>query len=176
MTDPPNLWINDPVDSSAVTNKFLHQEAWTGANIDDLHVWIPLHETVKESTISVVPQSHYFGLLPNQNRQVVCPSGFKLPESLPLAPLHPGDVVLFHSLLLHETAGRGNEIRYSMSFNFKNTFAPTSRQQSKWSLMPIRLGPLTQIHIGLGNDYLTPLRTYGGNVSNDQNFDPSDLE
>ena len=176
IADPSSLWINDPDDTCLATKKSLHQEIWTGADTDDLLVWVPLHETEKENTMSVVPESHYFGFLPNQNRNLVCPDGFELPDSLALAPLKPGDVVLFHSLLLHETSGRGNNARYAISFLFKNTLAPTTSRHKAYAQIPLRTGPFTKIGIGLGNDYLSSLRTYGGNLSNNQNFDPADLD
>jgi len=176
MPATPCLWINDQDEFSKVTNKSLHQEIWSGIGVDDLSVWIPLHETKPKNTMAVIPKSHYFGFFPNQNRNTVCPEGFKMPESLPLAPLNPGCAVFFHSLLLHETSGKDEDIRYAASFPVKNTLSPATRQQQTFGYTALRNGPFSRIRGGLGNDFLSPLRTYGGPVSNDQKFDPSDLE
>ena len=176
MPSTPCLWINDNDDPSIVTNKSLHQEIWSGLGVDDLTVWIPYHETKPESTMSVIPESHYFGFLQNQNRKILCPEGFIMPESLPLAPLKPGCAVFFHSLLLHETTGRGGEVRYATSFPVKNTLSPFTRQQQTFGYVPLKNGPFSKIRTALGNDHLSQLRTYGGKVSNNQVFDPSELE
>ena len=176
MPNTPCLWINDKDDPSIVTNKSLHQEAWTGLGADDITVWIPYHETKADTTMSVVPGSHYYGFFPNQNRKILYPDGFEMPDSLSLAPLKPGCAVLFHSLLLHETSGRGEDIRYATSFPVKNTLSPATRQQQTFGCIPLKNGPMSEIRTVLGNDFLSPLRTFGGQISNDQNFHPSELE
>ena len=171
-----SLWVNDPDDPSVVTNKALHQEVWTGSGVDDITIWIPYHNTEPENTMSVIPESHYFGFFPNQNRKIVYPEGFKLPDSIPLAPLKPGCAVFFHALLLHKTSGRGKNIRYASSHLVKNAQTPSTRQQQTYGFTALKSGPMSKISIGLGNDYLSPLRTYGGINSNNQIFNPSDLE
>jgi hypothetical protein len=176
MPNTPSLWINDKDDPSIATNKSLHQEIWSGIGVDDITVWIPYHETDTNTTMLVIPRSHYFGFFPNQNRKILCPDGFKMPDSLSLAPLKPGCAVFFHSLLLHATSGRGENIRYATSFPVKNTLSPSTRQQQTFGCIPLRNGPLSKIRTVLGNDYLSPLRTFGGQVSNNQNFHPSELE
>ena len=171
-----SLWINDQDDFSKVLNKSLHQEIWTGAGVDTVNIWIPFQKTKPKNTMNVIPKSHYFGFFPNQNRDTVYPEGFKMPESLPMADLKPGSAVFFHSLLLHETSGKGEDIRYATSFQVKNTLSPATRQQQTFGYTALRNGPFSRIRVGLGNDFLSPLRTYGGPASNDQKFDPSDLE
>ena len=157
-------------------DKSLHQEIWSGMGVDDLTVWIPLHETMPDSTMNVIPGSHYFGFFPNRNRNIVCPDDFEMPDSLALAPLQPGCAVFFHSLLLHETSGKGENIRYSMGLPVKNTLSPTTRQQQTFGYIALKNGPLSKIRTILGNDYLSPFRTYGGAISNHPSFNPSDLE
>lgn len=176
LVDTSNLWVNDPDDSSVITNKSLHQEIWSGADVDGITIWIPYHETEEKSTMSVIPGSHYFGFFPNQNRKVQSPQGFVMPDSLPLAPLKPGCAVLFHSLLLHKTAGRGKGIRYATSHYVKSTLLPFTRQQQAFGYIPLRNGPFSKIRTVLGNDKFSPLRTYGGALSNNQIFHPSDLD
>jgi len=171
MVNWTNLWINDPQDPSDVTAKAIHQEAWSGWSLDDITTWVPFHKPLREDTMSVIPGSHYFGLMPNRNRKVLCPEGFEMPEAVPLTDLEEGDAVYFHSLLLHATSGRSDRIRYASSFVIRNSFAPLSRVNYTRGFTGVRQGPLSKINMVLGNDYLTPLRTYGGAISNYDYYD-----
>jgi hypothetical protein len=165
-----NLWINDPEDPSIVTNKSLHQEAWSGQSVDELTVWVPLHEPDNDNSMSVIPQSHYFGLMPNRNRNLVIPSDFEVPKELILT-LEKGEAVLFHALLLHKTTGRGKNMRFACSFTIRNTLAQLGVSTSYQGFFPVRRSAFTRIRKTLGNDYLTPLRTYGGKSSNKEILD-----
>ncbi len=165
-----NLWINDPEDPSIVTNKSLHQEAWSGQSVDELTVWVPLHEPDNDNSMSVIPQSHYFGLMPNRNRNLVIPPDFKVPEEIILT-LEKGEAVLFHALLLHKTTGRGKNMRFACSFTVRNTLAQLGVSTSYQGFFPVRRSAFTRIRKTLGNDHLTPLRTYGGKTSNKEILD-----
>lgn len=165
-----NIWINDPEDTSIVTNKSLHQEAWSGQSVEELTVWIPLHEPDNDNSMSVIPKSHYFGLMPNRNRNLMAPSDFKIPEELILT-LKKGEAVLFHSLLLHKTTGRGKNMRFACSFAVRNTLAQLGVSTTYQGFSPVRRSAFTRIRKILGNDYLTPLRTYGGKPSNKELLD-----
>jgi len=157
------LFINDPIDDSSVTNKAMHQEVWTGASPEDILVWIPLHRIESNNTMAVIPGSHFFGLLPNRNREIVCPEGFELPQSMVLSQLEAGDAVLLHPLLVHGTHGVvGKKTRYAIHFTCKSIHTPLSNQQKAFGYEGLRQGPMRKIQQILGNDYLTPLRTYGG--------------
>lgn len=164
--------INDPLDNNPTTLKALHQEMWTGASLGQIYVWIPLANIEEDNTLCVVPGSHLHGLLPNRNRRVLPPEGYTLEEGTPLGGFEKGDAVFFHALLLHGTVGRGEKIRYALSYSFMNSYAPMSYQMRAVGYRGICKGPLTRIQVMLGNDYLTPLRTYGGKVSNDQTYIP----
>jgi len=165
------LIINDVADTSKVTNKSMHQEIWTGAGPDDVTIWLPLNKPLEQNTLSVIPGSHYYGFLPNQNREVINMEGFKMPEGLPLTDLEEGDGVMFHSLLLHATAGRSTkQVRFSMNFGVLNLHSPLTSQQKFQGFTPLQVGPMMQIQKILGNKYLSPLRTYGGKASNAEDF------
>jgi ectoine hydroxylase-related dioxygenase (phytanoyl-CoA dioxygenase family) len=164
------LFVNDPSDDSPVTNKSFHQEIWTGASPDDMTVWIPFHTPEEANTLAIVPGSHFYGILPNRNRQILPLENFSLPEPLPIVHVEPGDAVLFHSMLVHKTMGRGSKVRYAMHFVMKNTHAPLSEQQRAFGFIGVRQGPMTKIRHVLGNDYFTPLRTYGGKISNREDY------
>ena len=162
-TTPNALLINDPMDKSPTTNKAMHQEVWTGSVPEDILVWIPLHRIEPNNTMSVIPGSHFFGLLPNRNRQIVCPEGFELPQSLVLSQLEEGDAVFLHPLLVHGTHGTvGKKTRYAIHFVCKSIHTPLSNQQKAVGYEGLRQGPMRRIQQILGNDYLTPLRTHGG--------------
>ena len=114
----------------------------------------------------MIPGSHFHGMLPNRNRRLMVEEGIDYGEVIPLTGFDPGDMVLFHSLLLHGTAGIGKKLRVAISYYFKNTFAETSTKYHSVGQTPLREGALNRISNVLGNDQHTPLRTYGGRVSN----------
>ena len=159
----------DPDDNSSPIFKALHQEVWTGVGPDDVVSWTPLHDTRPEDTLLVVPGSHLFGMLPNRNRKLLPVEGFEIPEAVPLK-MQKGDIVFFHSLLLHGTSGKSEHIRYALQVNYRNTFTPLTIQQKGYGFENLKQGPMTRIRQILGNDYLTPLRTYGGKASHYEEY------
>jgi hypothetical protein len=159
----------DPDDNSSPILKAMHQEMWTGCGLDDIVSWSPLHDTRPENTLSVIPRSHLFGMLPNRNRTLIQVEDFEMPEALPLE-MQKGDIVFFHSLLLHGTSGKGTRTRYALQVNYRNTYAPMTTQQMGYGFVNLKQGPMTRIRQVLGNDYLTPLRTYGGKPSNKEEY------
>ena len=169
-TNSNSIFINDPVDDSPVTAKELHQEAWSGSTVDDIQIWVPYHPTDPKTTMGVVPESHYYGFFPNRNRKPIIPEGFEMPETIPMHPLEPGDVILFHGLLFHGATKRGDRTRYALVFRFRSSFAPVGLYRSQ-GFTTIRNGPMTRICTALGNDLLSPLRTYGGNISNEDKYE-----
>ena len=159
----------DPADESSPIFKELHQEIWTGCGPDDIISWTPLQITHPKSTLLVVPGSHLYGMLPNRNRRLLPVEGLKMPKPLDLQ-LMAGDIVLFHGLLLHGTSGKGDKIRYAVQANYRNTFTPLTNQQMGFGFINLKQGPMTRIRQVLGNDYLTPLRTYGGKSANYEDY------
>ena len=114
----------------------------------------------------MIPGSHLFGVVPNRNRRVQFPDGIDCPPTVPLTDVTPGDVVVIHSLLLHASGVQKETLRFSTSAVIKPLFAETSRRYASLGQVPLRVGPLTRVRQMLGNDLLTPFRTYGGAVSN----------
>jgi len=161
-----SILINDPNDNSPATNKALHQEFWTGQVSDDLTVWVPLSPVNKHNTLYTVPGSHFHGALPNRNRKLLPIEGFEVGKGVGLTNLSPGDAVIFHFLLLHGTTGRGKQTRITMVKFYKPTYTETSMRLKSHGVVPVRRGALTKIRDVLGNDAYTPLRTYGGPISN----------
>lgn len=166
-----DLFINDPVDTNPATLKTLHQETWTGLAVHEIVTWIPLHPPAADNTICVVPKSHLFGMLPNRNRNLLPIDGFVPEPVVPVWQMQRGDVLFFHPLLLHGTSGRG-ALRFSLGFAFKNAFFEATSINTPWGYTGLRQGPMTRVRTVLGNDLLTPLRTYGGKSSNAQNYEP----
>jgi len=158
--------LNDPRDTSSITRKPLHQEYWTGALSDDLTVWMPITPIDAANTLNVVPGSHYFGVLPNRNRQLLEIEGFAPGPSVTIDDIGPGDALIFHCLLLHGSAGRSNKRRIALTRIYRPTFAPMSRKMLARGTVPLRQGALSSIRDALGNDAYTPLRSYGGATSN----------
>jgi hypothetical protein len=166
MLNHQNLWINDERDFNPVTYKTLHQEMWSGSGIDDLTVWTAISKPSAMNTLAVVPGSHLWGLLPNRNRSLTPIDDFDVSSCIALDGLEPGDAIVFHPLLLHGTAGRGAGRRLAMSTVYKPTLAATTRKYATVGWVSVAEGPMTRIRDSLANDFFTPLRTYGGPVSN----------
>ncbi|CAM2007644.1 phytanoyl-CoA dioxygenase family protein [Acanthopleuribacter pedis] len=165
-----DLFINDPVDTNPATLKTLHQETWTGLAVHEIVTWIPLHAPEKGNTITVVPKSHLYGMMPNRNRNLLPIEGFEPEPVIPVWHLQRGDVLFFHPLLLHGTSGRST-LRFSLGFAFKNAYMEASSINTPWGYTGLRQGPMTRVRTILGNDLLTPLRTYGGKTSNAQQYE-----
>lgn len=166
MLNHQNLWINDERDFNPVTYKTLHQEMWSGSGIDDLTAWTAISKPSSKNTLAVVPGSHLWGLLPNRNRSLALIDDFDVSGCIALDGLEPGDAIVFHPLLLHGTAGRGAGRRLAMSTVYKPTMAVTTRKYATLGWVSVAEGPMTRIRDVLANDFFTPLRTYGGAVSN----------
>jgi ectoine hydroxylase-related dioxygenase (phytanoyl-CoA dioxygenase family) len=171
LIDHINFWINDKADESKVANKTWHQEYWSGPNEHDITVWFPVHGVEKGNGMKVVPGSHYYGHMPHRNREMLPQPGFQIDNVVELDYLEQGDAILFHSFLVHSTAGSTNSRRISSSMAFRNSFAPKSYKYQTFGTKTIQVGPMSRVLYGLGNDQFLPLRTYGGAVSNDQTID-----
>lgn len=167
-----DLFINDPSDTNPATLKTLHQETWTGLAVHEIVTWIPLHPPRADNTITVVPGSHLYGMMPNRNRCLLPIEGFTPEPVVPVWQLQRGDVLFFHPLLLHGTSGR-SEPRFSLGFAFKDAYKEATSVNTPWGYTGLRQGPMTRVRTILGNDLLTPLRTYGGKTSNAQQYQES---
>lgn len=100
-----------------------HQDhAYVGGSIDTVTAWVPLQDVDwPMGPLLIAPKSHLFG--PRPHTRIV--GNRKCPEELNLSDLHAvqlrrGDVLLFHSLLLH--SGQPNlsdRVRYSIQIRYE---------------------------------------------------------
>ena len=158
--------FNDPDDNSNLTVRTLHQEMWSGSGVNTILTWIPITKVVPENTITVIPKSHLHGFIPNRNRNVLPTEGIDLGQSIALTGFELGDVLFFHSLLLHGTTGTSKFIRLALSYEFKETFEKPTYKEQERGHASLRNGPLTRIRKILGNDLYSQFRVYGGETSN----------
>ena len=171
MIDHINFWVNDANDTNEVASKSWHQEYWSGPNEHDVTVWFPIEGVEKGNGLSVIPASHYYGHMPHRNRTMLKQDNFNIENELEMDFMQKGDVVLFHSFLIHATAGTTPVRRISCSLAYRNMFAPMSYKYRTFGDKSIQIGPMARVLYGLGNDQFSPLRTYGGAVSNDVKLD-----
>ena len=80
-----------------------------------------------------------------------------------------GDIILWHPLLLHSTAGHSDKnLRISITSRYTSTETEFSSQERSLGFRTLRVGVNNQILRIIGNDNLLPLRTYGGFVGVDK--------
>ncbi|MES2393693.1 MAG: phytanoyl-CoA dioxygenase family protein [Acidobacteriota bacterium] len=100
-----------------------HQDhtAITGLT-DSYTAWMPLHDcSIQHGALRILEGSHRFGLLPT-----VANTGFIGSETFPpgdwvTGPIHAGDVLLFHSLTVHEAAPNlSSQFRLSIDCRFQS--------------------------------------------------------
>jgi hypothetical protein len=164
------LWLNYPADKDPVLNKNTHTDAWTGTSVNTLISKFFVTDVDEHNGIYVVPGSHLWGLVPSRNRSVdpACNLTEHIQE-VNLKKAKAGDVLLWHSLLLHGTVGHSDKnIRISMTSRYSSTETPFSSQERALGYKPLRVGPMNQILRLIGNDLLSPFRTLGGYVGIDR--------
>ena len=112
--------------------------------------------------LTVFPGSHLQGIMPVRNRAPDPLYNVQF-DPLNLNNIEKGDFILWHPLLLHSTTGNSNKnMRISMSMHFTSTETEFTTQEKTRGYRTISVSPLKQISRIIGNDYLTPFRTYGG--------------
>ena len=159
------LWINVPKDRNPVLLKGQHTDAWTGTSVNTIFAKVFLTDCDKYNGISVCPGSHLQGMLPVRNRKL---HGAKF-KSVNLSNIKAGDWLLWHPLLVHATVGHSAKAtRISITSRYTSTESAFSSQERALGYRTLSVGPLNQILRLVGNDYLTPLRTYGGTVGIDK--------
>lgn len=160
------LWINVPKDRDPVLLKGIHSDAWTGTSVHTIFAKVFFTDVDEFNGMSVCPGSHLQGMIPVRNRAPDTDAEF---ESLNLKDMKAGDLLIWHPLLLHSTTGHSpKNIRISMTSRYKSTESPFSSQERALGYRTLSVGPLNKINRIIGNDYLTPLRTYGGVVGIDR--------
>ncbi len=162
------LWINVPNDKDPVLLKGLHTDAWTGTSINTIFAKTFFTDVDSYNGMSVCPSSHLQGMIPVRNRSIDESAHIEF-ESVNLDTAKAGDLLIWHPLLIHSTTGHSNKnIRVSITSRFTSTETPFSSQERGLGYRPLSIGPMNQIRRLIGNDYLTPLRTYGGFVGVDR--------
>jgi len=138
-----------------------HQEIWSGAGVNELRVWVPLHMPGKGGGLKIVPGSHIWGCIPNRER-----APFNLPDEAVMDELEPHvterDVILFHSMTLHSTApNHSEESRLAFTVGVRNFYHNPTGHEFLESWQPYHFSPMAKIQKKLGNPLLTPFRTLG---------------
>jgi hypothetical protein len=162
------LWINVPKDKNPVLLKGQHTDAWTGTSVNTIFAKVFLTDVDKHNGISVSPGSHLQGMVPVRNRAIdpVSKARFK---SVNLDTIRAGDWLIWHPLLVHATVGHSaKNTRISITSRYTSTETPFSSQERALGYRTLSVGPMNQILRLVGNDHLTPLRTYGGTVAIDK--------
>lgn len=162
------LWINVPKDKNPVLLKGQHSDAWTGTSINTIFAKVFLTDVDRYNGVSVSPGSHLQGMVPVRNRAIDPRTKVKF-RSVNLDEIQAGDWLIWHPLLVHETTGHSaKNVRISITSRYTSTETPFSSQERALGYRPLSVGPMNQILRMIGNDYLTPLRTYGGEVRIDK--------
>ncbi len=162
------LWINVPRDRDPVLLKGIHSDAWTGTSIHTLFAKTFFTDCDAYNGMSVCPGSHLQGMIPVRNRAVdpACDVAF---NSVNLSTMKAGDLLIWHPLLLHSTTGHSDtNIRISLTSRYTSTETPFSSQERALGYRTLSVGPMNQVGRMIGNDLLTPFRTYGGFVGIDR--------
>jgi len=162
------LWINVPHDKDPVLLKGLHTDAWTGTSINTIFAKTFFTDVDQYNGMSVCPGSHLQGMIPVRNR-VVDPQFHVEFEVVNLDNAKAGDLLIWHPLLVHSTTGHSDKnIRISITSRYTSTETHFSSQERALGYRTLNVGPMNQVSRLIGNDYLTPFRTYGGFVGIDR--------
>lgn len=162
------LWINAPKDKNPVLLKGQHSDAWTGTSVNTIFAKVFLTGCDEHNGVSVCPGSHLQGMVPVRNRAIDARAKVKF-KAVNLGGLRAGDWLIWHPLLIHATVGHSaKNTRISVTSRYTSTETAFSSQERALGYRTISVGPMNQILRYVGNDYLTPLRTYGGRVAVDK--------
>lgn len=84
--------------------------------------WIALHDcTPAQGPLRILDGSHRFGLQPTEGQTGYIPPGTERGENWNGGEINAGDVLLFHSLTVHEaTPNRSNRLRISQDCRFQS--------------------------------------------------------
>ena len=154
---------NNQIKSERKFSQFLgiHNDHWTGSSEYTLHYWMPFSGLDSKNGMTLYPGSHLNGSFPVYNRQIDPKIDFKYKPHI-LSYIKSGDVLLFHSLLLHKTTGKSKRTRMAELARFTNINYRMTNQEKDLGFQTLSIGPMRQIIRINGNDSLTPFRTYGG--------------
>lgn len=171
--DQDALWINTPTNTDPVLRKGLHTDAWTGTSINTMFSKVFFTDVDEYNGMVVCPGSHLYGLVPVKNRAI--------DENLMntsniievnLTNIKAGDVLIWHPLLVHATAGQSDKnTRISVTSRYTSTETEFSSQERSLGYKTLSVSPMNQILRLIGSDTLQPLRTYGGFVGVDRRLE-----
>ena len=162
------LWINVPQNKDPVLKKVQHTDAWTGTSIHTVFSKTFITDVDQYNGMCVSPGSHLQGLIPVKNRGIDPTHNLEF-ENVNLDFIESGDVLIWHPLLIHSTTGHSDKnIRMSITSRFSSTETPFSTQERALGYRTLSVGPMNQILRLVGNDFLQPMRTYGGFVGVDR--------
>lgn len=162
------LWINVPSDTDPVLLKNDHVDAWTGTSTNTIFSKVFFTDCDNFNGVGVAPGSHLQGLIPVYNRALHLPPGAHF-DIVNLNTVQAGDVLMWHPLLVHRTVGHSPvNTRISMTSRYTSTETPFSSQERALGYRTLRVGPMNEISRLVGNDFLTPFRTFGGHVGIDR--------
>jgi len=136
-----------------------HQEFWSGCGLNTLQTWAPIGIEEGMGGVEVIEGSHRWGHIPHRNREPI-----EIPSDVEytLADTNDGDMVIFHSLLLHRTVPNQHEYpRFSTSQLVRNFHDTDTGFEDLKIWHAFHYSPLSQIRKRLGNPHLSPFRTYG---------------
>jgi len=138
--------------------KKFHQEIWSGQGINTLQTWTPISIEEGMGGIEIIDGSHTWGHIPHRNREPIdIPSDADYRQ----VEAEEGDMVIFHSLLLHRTVPNQHEFpRFANPQPVWNFHDKDSGFEDLKSWEAFHYSPLSQIRKKLGNPQLSPFRTY----------------
>ena len=167
------LFINAPTCNDPVLKKSVHTDTWTGTSVNSIMTKVFLTDVDAYNGLTIFPGSHLQGIIPVRNRSVDPALNLEFRE-INLENSKAGDFIIWHPLLLHSTTGNSDKnIRMSITSRYTSTETDFSSQERALGYKTIKVGPMNQIKRLVGNDHLTPLRTYGGYAGIDRRL--SDL-
>ena len=157
------IFINLESEKNPAYKKRWHQEIWSGGGTLQLHLWVPIIIPESLAGIEFIKQSHHWGLVPNKNREPT-----ELPEDYEIVrpELEHGDLVVFSSFALHRTVlDYASKPRIALAISIRNFYHPFSGHEHHLSWQNFHMSPVARVEKILGNPYLSPFRTLGGDIS-----------
>ena len=160
--EDPSIAVNiSGLDSSKKNYlyKKWHQELWSGSSTSTLAFWTPIFlPKNKSGQIEVIKGSHTWGHIPHNNREPI-----SLPKKYEIQSinLNEGDVLLFHSLLLHRSKKIVSErfdARLALITHIRNFKHINNSFDLNKSWRIFNMSELTKVEKKLGNHYLSPYR------------------
>ena len=153
--------VKDVTDGYLV--KKFHQEFWSGCGLNTLQTWTPIATEEGMGGIELIEGSHTWGHIPHRNREPIeIPSDSKYK----IVDADEGDMVFFHSLMLHRTVPNQHEYpRFAEPHQVRNFHDKDTGFEDLKIWHAFHYSPLSQIRKRLGNPHLSPFRTYGSERS-----------